>query len=90
MFEGSLVYNVSSRTARDTERNPVWQNKIKQKQHKITGLANTYDKACMRLFIWIFLPVLFLQQGQTTILVNYLLTRKYNSTTSHTFYVLHI
>lgn len=53
MFEESLVYNVSSRTTRDTEGNPVWQNKIKQKQHKITGLANTYDKACLRLFIWI-------------------------------------
>ena len=28
-FEGSLVYRVSSRTARDTQRNPVLKNKTK-------------------------------------------------------------
>jgi len=36
-FEASLVYRVSSRTARDTQRNPVLknkkQNKTKQKQN---------------------------------------------------------
>jgi hypothetical protein len=30
-FEASLVYRVSSRTARATQRNPFWKNK-KQKQ----------------------------------------------------------
>jgi hypothetical protein len=31
-FEASLVYKVSSRTARATQRNPVSENKTKQKQ----------------------------------------------------------
>jgi hypothetical protein len=31
-FEASLVYKVSSRTARATQRNPVSKNKTKQKQ----------------------------------------------------------
>ena len=26
-FEASLVYSISSRTARATQRNPVWKNK---------------------------------------------------------------
>jgi hypothetical protein len=26
-FEASLVYRVSSRTARATQRNPIWKNK---------------------------------------------------------------
>jgi hypothetical protein len=30
-FEASLVYRVSSRTARATQRNPVLKNKTKQK-----------------------------------------------------------
>jgi hypothetical protein len=29
-FEASLVYRVSSRTARATQRKPVWKTKIKQ------------------------------------------------------------
>jgi hypothetical protein len=29
-FEASLVYRVSSRTARATQRNPVWKNKNKK------------------------------------------------------------
>jgi hypothetical protein len=29
-FEASLVYKVSSRTARAIQRNPVWKNKTKQ------------------------------------------------------------
>jgi hypothetical protein len=33
-FEASLVYKVSSRTARATQRNPVSKNKTKQKQNK--------------------------------------------------------
>jgi hypothetical protein len=30
-FEVSLVYKVNSRTARATQRNPVWKNKNKNK-----------------------------------------------------------
>jgi hypothetical protein len=33
-FEASLVYRVSSRTARATQRNPVSKNKNKNKQTK--------------------------------------------------------
>jgi hypothetical protein len=29
-FEASLVYRVSSRTARTTQRNPVWKNQKKK------------------------------------------------------------
>jgi hypothetical protein len=33
-FEASLVYKVSSRTARDIQRNPVSKNKKKRKKRK--------------------------------------------------------
>jgi hypothetical protein len=33
-FEASLVYKVSSRTARAILRNPVWKNKTKQNKTK--------------------------------------------------------
>jgi hypothetical protein len=33
-FEASLVYRVSSRTARATQRNPVLKNKTKNKKQK--------------------------------------------------------
>ena len=33
-FEAGLVYRVSSRTARATQRNPVWKNKNKQTKKK--------------------------------------------------------
>jgi hypothetical protein len=33
-FEASLVYRVSSRTARDTQRNPVSKNKKNKKTKK--------------------------------------------------------
>jgi hypothetical protein len=33
-FEASLVYRMSSRTARATQRNPVLKNKIKQNKTK--------------------------------------------------------
>jgi hypothetical protein len=36
-FEASLVYRVSSRTARDTERNPVSKNKKQTKTNKQTN-----------------------------------------------------
>jgi hypothetical protein len=34
-FEASLVYKVSSRTARATQRNPVSKNKTKHKKKKV-------------------------------------------------------
>jgi hypothetical protein len=33
-FEASLVYKMSSRTARATQRNPVWKKKKKKKKKK--------------------------------------------------------
>jgi hypothetical protein len=33
-FKASLVYRMSSRTSRDTQRNPVWKNKTKQNKTK--------------------------------------------------------
>jgi hypothetical protein len=33
-FEASLVYRVSSRTARATQRNPVFKNKTKQNKNE--------------------------------------------------------
>jgi hypothetical protein len=33
-FEASLVYRVSSRTARATQRNPVLKNKTKERERK--------------------------------------------------------
>jgi hypothetical protein len=48
-FEASLVYRVSSRTARATQRNPVSKNKTKQnKTKKIFICAN--EK--MLRFLW--------------------------------------
>jgi hypothetical protein len=37
-FEASLVYRVSSRTARATQRNPVSKNKNKKEQKKTKKL----------------------------------------------------
>jgi hypothetical protein len=39
-FKASLVYKVSSRTARATQRNPVSKNKTKTKQNKTTTTKN--------------------------------------------------
>jgi hypothetical protein len=38
-FEASLVYKVSFRTARATQRNPVSKNKTKQNKKKIIALS---------------------------------------------------
>jgi hypothetical protein len=45
-FEASLVYKVSSRTARATQRNPVWKNqKEKEKKKGIaTNLAPAFKQ----------------------------------------------
>jgi hypothetical protein len=45
-FEASLVYRVSSRTARATQRNPVWKNKNKRKENKRQGrkIVTTEDQ----------------------------------------------
>jgi hypothetical protein len=42
-FEASLIYRVSSRTARATQRNPVSKNKNKQtkKERKVVTKENT-------------------------------------------------
>jgi hypothetical protein len=53
-FEASLVYRVSSRTARATQRNPVStkQNKTKQnktKQNKTTKTMYIYENPIMSL-----------------------------------------
>jgi hypothetical protein len=40
-FEASLVYKVSSRTARAIQRNPVWKNKKQTKQQKQTTTTTT-------------------------------------------------
>jgi hypothetical protein len=52
-FEASLVYRVSSRTARATQRNPVSKNKTKQnktnKQTKDIKIKNTHPR--MSLYV---------------------------------------
>jgi hypothetical protein len=40
-FETNLVYKVSSRTARATQRNPVSKNKKKQKQKQTNKKSQT-------------------------------------------------
>jgi hypothetical protein len=40
-FEASLVYRVSSRTARTTQRNPVSKNKKQKKKNQKTKKYNT-------------------------------------------------
>jgi hypothetical protein len=45
-LEASLVYRVSSRTARAIQKNPVSKNKTKQKTNKQKGLS---DKSTNRL-----------------------------------------
>jgi hypothetical protein len=45
-FEASLVYRVSSRTARATQRNPVSKNKEqKQKQNKTKNKSKNKNKS---------------------------------------------
>jgi hypothetical protein len=39
-FEASLVYRVSSRTARATQRNPVWKTKLNKKNKKTKKQKN--------------------------------------------------
>jgi hypothetical protein len=47
-FKASLVYRVSSRTARATQRKPVWKNKQTNKQTKqLETLALIYRLATM-------------------------------------------
>jgi hypothetical protein len=45
-FEDSLVYKVSSRTARDIQRNPVSE---KQKQNKTNKQTNKQNKKKLKL-----------------------------------------
>jgi hypothetical protein len=43
-FEASLVYRVSSRTARATQRNPVLKNKKKKEEEEQKRKKTTYNK----------------------------------------------
>jgi hypothetical protein len=43
-FEASLVYKVSSRTARATQRNPVSKNKNKQQQQQQKRVGYELEK----------------------------------------------
>jgi hypothetical protein len=43
-FEASLVYKVSSRTARDTQRNPVSKNQTKPNQNREKKRNKTKDE----------------------------------------------
>jgi hypothetical protein len=49
-FEASLVYKVSSRTARVTQRNPVWKNQKKKKKMFMDPLPtdNSADRAVLK------------------------------------------
>jgi hypothetical protein len=49
-FEASLVYNVSSRTARAIQRNPVSKNKTKQNKQKNVNNSK-FDKSAIRCVI---------------------------------------
>jgi hypothetical protein len=62
-FEASLVYRVSSRTARDTQRNPVSKNKTKQnktKQNKTKQKSKLGRKGFIQL---ILSTLLFITKG---------------------------
>jgi hypothetical protein len=43
-FKASLVYKVSSRTARAIQRNPVLKNKTKQNKMKVGTIINIYKR----------------------------------------------
>jgi hypothetical protein len=45
-FEASLVYRVSSRTVRDTQRNPVLKNQKKKKKKNIGLGHSSGNRAC--------------------------------------------
>jgi hypothetical protein len=58
-FEASLVYKVSSRTARDTQRNPVSGNqkkKIKEKEKKALA-ACPEDLSLLPGWVWQFTSI---------------------------------
>jgi hypothetical protein len=49
-FEASLVYKVSSRTARATQRNPVSKKPLKKKKKKKKKKIKKYKKKKKKLF----------------------------------------
>jgi hypothetical protein len=60
-FEASLVYRVSSRTARATQRNPVLPKKRKKKKKEIVSVLHRNLKFFGVLFVWfglVFFPTL--------------------------------
>jgi hypothetical protein len=57
-FEASLVYRVSSRTARATQRNPVLKKQNKTKQNPLATFSQGLIIICkMRTFKPIFLAI---------------------------------
>jgi hypothetical protein len=51
-FEASLVYKVSSRTARVTQRNPVSKNKTNKKTNK-KELGKTFEVAILNYKVFV-------------------------------------
>jgi hypothetical protein len=58
-FEASLVYRVSSRTARATQRNPVSKNKQTNKQTKNKERENHTKLPSKYMFLILFSAVYF-------------------------------
>jgi hypothetical protein len=52
-FEASVVYRVSSRTARATQRNPVWKNKNKNKAKQKKNKTKKLEIENLEHFGWI-------------------------------------
>jgi hypothetical protein len=51
-FEASLVYKVSSRTARATQRNPVSKKQNKTKQNQKTKIKQDFSFCSPRIFLF--------------------------------------
>jgi hypothetical protein len=58
-FEASLVYKVSSRTARATQRNPVSKNKTKQNKKQKQTKKKMKKTPHMK---WVYLFIYFTQR----------------------------
>jgi hypothetical protein len=52
-FEASLVYRVSSRIARATQRNPVSKNKTNKEQNKQTKTKHKQEEMIFMFFLFI-------------------------------------
>jgi hypothetical protein len=56
-FEASLVYRVSPRTARDTQRNPVLKNKNQNKKSKSKDISDSNRIYSIKLKILTMYPL---------------------------------